>query len=186
MKEKGLLKYIPIEYKHLINDVDFNKYFDLGYRILFFDLDNTIADYETHYPEDDKIELFKNLKEKGFSCFILSNNKEKRIKKFEESLGVKGFYSLRKPFTHRIKKYILNESMDINKILWIGDQAVTDVKCAHSLGINTILLDPIKPATEHWYTKINRFIEKRIFLRIRKKYSSVYSNLGLENRYGRR
>ena len=185
MKEDSLLKYIPIEYKHSIHDVDFEKYFKEGYRMLFFDLDNTIADYETHYPEKDKIELFYYLKELGFECFILSNNKEKRIKKFEDSLGVKGFYSLRKPFTGRIRKYILDESMDTNKILWVGDQAVTDVKCAHKLGINTILLDPIKPATEHWYTKINRFVERSIFKKIRKKYSSVYSSLGLENRYGR-
>ena len=185
MRTRALLKYVPIEYHHSIYEVDFNKFKSMGYGTLFFDLDNTIADYYTHSPSEEAIKLFEHLKEIGFNCFILSNNKEKRIKKFEDELKIKGYYSLRKPFTRRIKKYILDDSIDVSKVLWVGDQAVTDVRCAYKLNIKTILLDPINPGSEHWYTKVNRFIEKRIFMQIKKKLNSVYSSLGLEKRYDR-
>lgn len=49
-------------------------------------------------PADERaIALFKHLKELGFSCLVLSNNKEPRVKSFAKQVGIKYIYKAGKP-----------------------------------------------------------------------------------------
>ena len=184
MRRKKLLKYLPYEYKKSISDIDYLNLKTLGYDTIFFDLDNTIADYETHSPTSVAIDLFKIIKDLGFKIYILTNNTKKRIRKFESELGIKCFESLRKPFTSKLKRRIREHNIETSHVIWIGDQVVTDVRCAYTFNIDSILVDPIKPSTEKWYTKINRFFERRLMKKIKKNYPLEYNKLGLDERYG--
>ena len=64
--------------------------------MLFFDIDNTLVTHGS--PADERaIALFKHLKELGFSCLVLSNNKEPRVKSFAKQVGIKYIYKAGKP-----------------------------------------------------------------------------------------
>ena len=183
MKKENLIKYLPNEYKKCIDNIDYGILKTIGYDTIFFDLDNTIADYETNMPSTKIKELMDHIKSLGFKIYIITNNTKKRISKFEKELEIDCFKSLRKPFTRRLKNKIMENNIDTSKVVWIGDQVVTDVRCAHKFNIYCILIDPIKPSTEKWYTKINRFFERRFMKKIEKEYTVEYYELGLDERY---
>jgi len=183
LNKKRIEKMLPSEHKNKIFDIDYQKYFDLGYRTLFFDLDNTIADYDTHKPSYQTMTLFRKLKKQGFNIVILSNNKGKRVDKFSKALSVEAYSNLMKPLTFRLKRNIKMDQLDNSKIIWIGDQVVTDIKLASKLGIKSILVDPINMDSEKWYTTyFNRRFEKRRLNDMKKHCNTEYKALKLENR----
>ena len=55
---------------------------------------------------------------------------------------------------------------DLNEVIFLGDQLVTDIACANNLGIDSILVKTIDFKTQKWYTKINRIREKKIIKKI--------------------
>lgn len=183
MKKYGLLKYLPNSYYNDIFHIPYKDYLDRGIKIIFFDLDNTIADYETHSPDELVLDLFNKLKKNGFTLFILSNNHKKRVFNFGSALDSTSFHSLAKPFKNRINKYIHKYNINKDEVLWIGDQIVTDIALSNKLGILSILVDPINPKTEKWYTKINRFFERILVNRINKNYNDEFIELGLNKRW---
>lgn len=86
----------PGEYIDSTYSIDFDKLYNEGYRGIIFDIDNTLVTHGS--PADERaIALFKHLKELGFSCLVLSNNKEPRVKSFAKQLGIKYIYKAGKP-----------------------------------------------------------------------------------------
>ena len=81
----------PGEYIDSTYSIDFDKLYKEGYRGIIFDIDNTLVTHGS--PADERaIALFKHLKELGFSCLVLSNNKEPRVKSFAKQVGIKYIY----------------------------------------------------------------------------------------------
>ena len=95
---------------------------------------------------------------------------------------MKCFTHVRKPFTFKIKKYLKESNYNVENILFVGDQIVTDIKFSRKLGIYAILVDPINRSTERWYTKINRFFENIRLNQIKKELPSEFIELGLDKR----
>ena len=67
--------------------IDFEGYYKKGYRGLIFDIDNTLVPHG--HPADKRaVKLFRRLGELGFQWVFLSNNKELRVKTFQEKVPV--------------------------------------------------------------------------------------------------
>ena len=71
--------------------------------------------------------LFARLQEIGFQCCLLSNNKEGRVKMFNEEIGVNYIYDAHKPSTKNYKKAMEIMGTDLHNTIFIGDQLFTDV-----------------------------------------------------------
>ena len=141
--------HIPTYLAQSVYDIDYNKLYANGKRVILFDLDNTLAPYDDATPTDKQLELNKKLKEIGFRIYILSNNHQKRTKLYTTKFLVDGYLVL------------------TNTIL-IGDQLLTDRKCANKLGLDSVLVKSISRKSEKWYTRINRLREKRVINNIAK------------------
>ena len=86
----------PGEYLDSTYVIDFDKLYDEGYRAVIFDVDNTLVPHGA--PADERaISLFSHLKEKGYSCMLLSNNKEPRVKMFNDAVQVNYIFKANKP-----------------------------------------------------------------------------------------
>lgn len=84
-------------------DIDFQRMYDLGYRGIIFDIDNTLVPHGA--PADEKaIALFEKLREIGFQTLLLSNNKEPRVKSFCEQVGSDYIFKAGKPKRPGMKK----------------------------------------------------------------------------------
>lgn len=140
-------KFFPDRYVASTYVIDFEKLYKNGIRGLIFDIDNTLVLHGA--PADERaIRLFKRLKEIGFSCCLISNNQEKRVRTFNEPIQVDYVYNAHKPSTKNYKKAMEIMGTDVSDTVFIGDQLFTDVWGAKRTGIPSILVRPIHPKEE--------------------------------------
>ena len=96
------------------------------------------------------------------------------LRVYAESLGIKVFSGLMKPFSGPLKKLIQNEGFKKEEVVLIGDQVLTDVKAGNGAGIMTILTEPISKGDIIW-TRFNRVFEKK---KRKKILSETYNLIG--------
>lgn len=166
--------YIPDEYQKSIYNVDFNKLYDNGYRIILTDLDNTLVSYDDAYPTKEILEWLDNIRTIGLEVVVTSNNKKKRVKAFCDKLGVRGIWWSLKPFKRGFKKALRKTNYKKNQVIVMGDQLMTDVCSGKRSGYYTILIKPVKRKTEKWITRFNRKNEIKKLKEIEKKYRELY------------
>lgn len=160
--------YIPNLVLNSYSELDFDKLYEDGYRIIISDLDNTLASYEEHEPSEQLKLFIKNIQAKGFKFYLVSNNKEKRIKYFNDTLNTDGYlYKAGKPGIKKLVEFL--KDVDINQVIGLGDQLVTDMLAFNRLQVYSVLIKTIDLRTQKWYTKINRLREKRIINKIKKQ-----------------
>lgn len=151
--------YPNAEYKSTY-DIDFQAYYDEGYRGVIFDIDNTLVPHNAG-PTEQVISLMQKLKEIGFSVCLLSNNKEPRVASFNEPLQVQYIYKANKPSRVGYIKAVDLMDTRLDTTLFVGDQLFTDVWGAKRTGIFSILVHPIHPKEEIQIV-LKRFLEKPI------------------------
>ena len=153
--------------------IDFSKYYELGYRAVLFDIDNTLVKHDA--PADRKaIDLFSELKSIGFKTCLVSNNHEPRVKTFAEAVGCSYVFMASKPDTKGF-----TEAMDLlgvskNETMMVGDQLFTDIWGANRTGIlavhtRLIARDPL------FHIRLKRAGENivMIFFRIYERFHPV-------------
>ncbi len=176
--------FIPDACEKTVFDIDYKALKNKNINVLLFDIDNTLIPYDSTLPDEALKTLFETLKSLGFEVVFISNNHQKRIKRFSDPLNIPYIYSAKKPLKTGFKKAFSKLKTPVNKdeIMLIGDQIMTDVYGAKRFKIKVTLVDPIKRKTEKWYTKINRKIEGKILKKIKKNYPKQYQKLSLNKR----
>lgn len=127
--------------------LDYEGFFQQGFRGIIFDIDNTLVTHGA--PADDKaIALFQRLRNIGFSTILLSNNKEPRVKSFADQVGSAYIFKAGKPAQAGYRKAMDMMHTDAGTTIFVGDQLFTDVWGAKKAGIRTYLTKPIDPREE--------------------------------------
>lgn len=153
-----LQRFYPGEYVDSTYIIDFDQLYQEGYRGIIFDIDNTLVPHGA--PADERaIKLFAHLKELGFSCTLLSNNKEPRVKMFNDAVHVNYIFKAGKPKPGNYRKAMENMGTDEKNTIFVGDQIFTDVYGANIAGIRTFLVKPIHPKEEIQIV-LKRYLEK--------------------------
>lgn len=151
-------RFFPDRYVASTYVIDFEKLYQDGMRGLIFDIDNTLVGHGA--PADDRaIRLFERLRKIGFRCCLISNNQEKRVKMFNEPIGVDYVYNAHKPSTKNYLKAMEIIGTDRKNTVFIGDQLFTDVWGAKRAGIPNILVKPLYPKEEIQIV-LKRYLEK--------------------------
>lgn len=137
----------PDEYVDSTYHIDFKKLYQEGYRGIIFDIDNTLVPHGA--PADERaVLLFQKLDELGFSCMLLSNNKEPRVKMFNDAVNVAYIHKAGKPKPSGYRRAMEQLGTNESNTVFVGDQIFTDVCGANLAGIRTILVKPIHPKEE--------------------------------------
>ncbi len=140
-------QFYPDEWLDSAWQIDYEGLYAKGYRGLIFDIDNTLVPHGA--PADVRaIELFRRLGTIGFSCCLLSNNKEPRVKMFNQAIGAAYIFKAGKPGREGYLKAMEKMGTDKENTIFIGDQLFTDVWGAKRTGIRSILVKPIDPKEE--------------------------------------
>lgn len=153
-----LKTFFPDDYMSSTYEIPFEKLYQEGYRGLIFDIDNTLVMHGA--PADERAkELFGRLKELGFQCCLLSNNKQPRVDLFNKDVNVFAIPNAHKPAkTNYLRAMELMET-DLSNTIFVGDQLFTDVWGAKRTGIRNILVAPINPKEEIQIV-LKRYLEK--------------------------
>ena len=139
-------------------DIPYQKMYDLGYRGIIYDIDNTLVPHGA--PADERaICLFDRLRSIGFDTCLISNNQEPRVKPFAEKVQSKYVFNAHKPSTKNYIKAMELMQTDRGNTVFIGDQLFTDVWGAKRTGMKSILVKPINPKEEIQIV-LKRYLEK--------------------------
>lgn len=128
-------------------ELDYETLYEKGYRGIIFDIDNTLVPHGA--PADDRaIALFARLHQIGYGTLLLSNNKEPRVKMFNDQVGSRYIFKAGKPGRAGYEKAMKLLDTTPATTLFVGDQLFTDVWGAKKAGIITYLVKPIHPKEE--------------------------------------
>lgn len=153
-----LERLYPNVYLDSTYDIDFEQYYQDGYRAIIFDIDNTLVSHGA--PADQRaIALFKRLHALGYQTMMLSNNKEPRVKMFCDAVDAEYIYKAGKPNPANYREAMKRMHTDEKNTLFVGDQIFTDVWGANKAGIYSILVKPIHPKEEIQIV-LKRYLEK--------------------------
>lgn len=157
----------PDEYLQSAYQIDYAAFYQKGFRGIIFDIDNTLVPHGA--PADKRaVSLFVRLRELGFSCVLLSNNKEPRVKLFCDKVGADYIFKAKKPKPSAYRRAMERMHTGRENTLFIGDQIFTDVAGANLCGIYSILVKPIHPKEEIQIV-LKRYLEKIVLYFYRKK-----------------
>lgn len=174
-------KYIiPEEYVKSIFDIDYNKLYAMGKRIILSDLDNTLISYKEKLPTKALYDWLKMVEEIGFKVILVSNNiSKKRVRGFAKLLNIPFTYFSLKPLKLGFKRALKKGNRKYNKdeVVELGDQLLTDVYGSKRMGFYTILVDAIDHKTETFFTRMNRKNERKIIKHLKKKDFNSYLKL---------
>lgn len=127
--------------------INFEELYNSGYRGVIFDIDNTLVPHGA--PADERaIALFERLRSIGFKSMLLSNNKEPRVKMFNDDVHTEYIFKANKPAKSGYMAAMEKMGTDKSTTLFVGDQLFTDVWGAKRVGILSILVKPIHPKEE--------------------------------------
>ncbi len=127
--------------------IDYEGLYAKGYRGIIFDIDNTLVPHGA--PADARaIALFSRLHGMGFQTLLLSNNKEPRVKMFNDDVHSQYIYKANKPARAGYERAMRLMGTRPETTVFVGDQLFTDVWGAKKAGILTYLTKPIHPREE--------------------------------------
>lgn len=162
-----LERFYPDVYLESAYEIDYETLYRQGYRGIIFDIDNTLVPHGA--PADARsIALFARLRDIGYESMLLSNNKEPRVRTFNDKVGSRYIFKANKPFPESYRKAMEQMKTTPENTLFVGDQLFTDVWGAKKAGIRTYLVKPIHPKEEIQII-LKRVLEKVVLFFYKRK-----------------
>lgn len=150
--------FYPKEYRNSTYEINFEDFYEKGFRGIIFDIDNTLVPHGM--PADERaIALMKRLKKIGYRVTMLSNNKEPRVKMFCDAVDAPYIFKAGKPNPQNYRKAFVEMGTNEKNTLFVGDQIFTDVWGANKAGLHSILVRPIHPKGEIQIV-LKRYLER--------------------------
>ena len=153
-----LKKFYPSVYYKSTYDVDFQEYYDMGFRGIIFDVDNTLVPHGADADQRAK-DLFAKLRSIGFDTCLTSNNKKERVERFNKEIHSHYIFKANKPAKAGYQLAMKKMGTNKKNTMFVGDQLFTDVYGANRVGIFSILVGSLHPKEEIQIV-LKRYLEK--------------------------
>jgi uncharacterized protein len=133
---------------------------ELGIDCLLLDVDCTLKRYHETYVTPEVAQWLDTLKANGIGCCVVSNGRSNRIKHFADNLGLPFVAKALKPFPLGVRWAMTKMGFQPDRTAMVGDQLFADVLAGRWAGIKCILVRPMHPEEEPWFTRIKRTPER--------------------------
>lgn len=135
---------IPKQLCRSIYRLDLAKLRARGIRVLFADLDNTLARYSERTPSPELRRWVARLEEQGIVLFVLSNSrKATRADQFCTDLGIPYLKHAGKPKRGGFQRAMERNQATPRECAIVGDQIFTDILGGNRSGVHSILVHPL-------------------------------------------
>lgn len=145
------------------------------------DLDNTILPWNSSEYSLSLRKWLNIMKKANIEVLVVSNNSYKRIEKAVADLEIGIVARAKKPLPFEIMKYLKENHIQKEEILFVGDQIFTDVLAGSLSGVKTVLVKPIVE-TDAKKTRVNRFFERPLLKYLQKTNKNLYWKDSLHDR----
>ncbi len=153
-----ILEYVCPDYKvKSIYDISPKWLKRNGYMKIVVDIDNTLLPRDKNLVGPRAMTWIRNLQQAGINVALISNNGGDRIKAITRQTKLGTVMRAAKPMPMAYKQII--KAMGGGKILFVGDQLLTDVLGA-KLAKQTVVWVESLGGKEHFSTRCTRKLEK--------------------------
>lgn len=159
-------------YTEDLRKVDWQIFKDKGIKLIFLDIDNTLAKHGSRKPDSYALEVIKILYSYDFKLCILSNARSNRIEEYAAHLKVDSMENARKPSPKKLIDKLEELNVDSRNSVLAGDQLFTDIWAGNNANCLTILVKQ-RFEEEAFQVRLKRRLERYFF----KKYGSSYKKL---------
>lgn len=139
--------FFPDEYVDSAYEIDYEMLYKKGIRAVIYDIDNTLVPHGAK-ADERSVKHFDKMRQIGYRCMLLSNNKEPRVKMFYDDVHVPYIYDAGKPAAKNYIRAMEEMGVTREETIFVGDQLFTDILGAKRCGIKTYLVKPIHPKEE--------------------------------------
>ena len=135
-------------------------------RGVLIDLDGTLASRKAPLPPEGLSDFLRELQESGLKIMIFSNNREKRVERFCQTLHIPFISRARKPFSRGFYLAMKKLNLSAQTLAIIGDQIFTDVLGGNRVGALTCY---VRPVDWHDFLIRARYHVERVFVKCGEK-----------------
>ncbi|MCE5268750.1 MAG: YqeG family HAD IIIA-type phosphatase [Planctomycetaceae bacterium] len=133
-----------------------------GIRALLMDVDCTLTRYRQPEAMPEVVAWIDQLRDAGVRMCLVSNGMSGRIRRFAERLSLPCVSNALKPLPRGVRDALHQLGSLPAETAIIGDQLFADVMAGRLAGVRSILVEPIHPEEEPWYTRLKRFPERLV------------------------
>jgi len=144
----------------------------LGLDALLLDVDCTLKAYRSESVAPDVAAWLEELRGAGIGRCLISNGRAGRIRRLAQQLSLPVVCQACKPLPFGCRAALRKTGFDRRRTAMVGDQLFADVMAGRLAGLTCILVRPLHPEQEHWYTRMKRPLE-RLFLARMKRAEGV-------------
>jgi uncharacterized protein len=138
----------------------------IGIEALLLDADCTLKRYCAEECSPEVTAWVAGLRAAGIGLCLVSNGFGTRIGRFAENLGLPFVAKAIKPLPVGCWRALRKCHFPAAGTAMVGDQLFADVLAGRLAGLTTILVDPIHPEDEPWFTRLKRRPERFLLRRI--------------------
>ncbi|NQU24112.1 MAG: YqeG family HAD IIIA-type phosphatase [Candidatus Nealsonbacteria bacterium] len=131
---------------------------------LLLDVDCTLKPYRDEEISAKVAAWLAELRGGGIGLCLVSNGRGARIRRFAQRIELPFVATAMKPFPLGCRRAARKLGFPRSRTAMVGDQFFADVIAARLAGLVSILVRPIRPEEEPWFTRSKRPLE-RWFLR---------------------
>jgi HAD superfamily phosphatase (TIGR01668 family) len=152
-------------------DLDTQQLRHLGLDALLLDVDCTLKTYRAEEVPPEVVDWLGQLRRDGIGLCLISNGRGGRIGRVAEQLDLPFVAKACKPFPFGCRRALRKMGFERGRTAMVGDQLFADVMAGRLTGLYTILVRPLHPEQEPWFTRMKRPLERRL---LRKQYMRVW------------
>jgi uncharacterized protein len=138
-----------------------------GLRTLLLDVDCTLTRYRQHAPTSEALAWIEQTRAAGIGLCLVSNGMGGRIHQFAERIDLPCVARAMKPLPWGVWSAMRRMRAAAEQTAMVGDQLFADVMAGRLAGMKSILVEPIHPEEEPWFTRMKRVPESILLRRIR-------------------
>lgn len=157
----------PHVHVHSVVELDVERLRQLDIDALLLDADCTLKEYHAEEVTTEVRAWLESLRAAGVGLCLVSNGRGPRIARLAERLGLPFVATAMKPLPRGCLAAIAQHGFDPRRTAMVGDQVFADIMAGRLARLMTILVDPIHPEQEPWFTRLKRPLERLVVRRPR-------------------
>lgn len=131
-----------------------------GLEALLLDVDCTLKRYGTRELSREILLWLGEVLEAGVQVCLVSNGLKHRIEPLAVKCGLPFVAMALKPLPFGCWRAVRTLGVQRTKTAMVGDQLFADIMAGNLAGLTTILVEPIHPEEEPWFTRSKRPLER--------------------------
>ena len=133
---------------------------ELRLESLLLDVDCTLKRYRDEELTPEVTAWLEGLRAANVGLCLVSNGMGRRIGRLAAKLDLPFVANALKPFPFGCRRALRNMGFARQSTAMVGDQLFADVLAGRLAGLTTVLVCPVHPEEEPWFTRVKRHPER--------------------------